>query len=84
MLMCPMNNNNLIAAEKWLAELGIETYRPRISILAVSRNDVAKVIGGNDAENSVGLMVELHKAVSNKLYWGGVGHNNDWFFLESF
>lgn len=82
-VVCNMNNNNLLAAEKWLNELGIETEIHRNN-LGVNRNDVAKVLGGLDSENTVTLIVELKKAVSTKLFWGGVAHNNDWLFLESF
>jgi len=84
MVYCVIMNNNLKDAEKWLNELGIGTEQRRSVCLAVNRNDVAKVLGGLDSENSVTLIVELKKAVSTKLFWGGVAHNNDWLFLESF
>ncbi len=78
-----MNNLYLTQAEKWLNELGITTEIRR-DCLAVNRNDVAHVLGGNDADNAVALMAELKSVVSPKLFWGGAAHNNDWFFLESF
>ena len=76
-------NKTLIDATAWLTDLGI-TVESRRTCLAVNRNDVAKLLGGNDSENSVALIVEIKKGVSNKLFWGGVGYNPDWLFLESF
>jgi hypothetical protein len=78
-----MNNNNLIQAQKWLTELGIRT-EPACDCLGVNRKDVLELVGGPTNEAPLILLIELKKAVSTKLFWGGVSDNPQWYYLESF
>lgn len=78
-----MNNNLLLQAQKWLAELGIKSEADQ-SALKINRNDVYELdmfnIGSDvDGPTFIG---ELKTAVSTKLYLAGKDDN--FIYLESF
>lgn len=70
-----MNNNTLVAAEKWLNELGFKTEHANDS-LKVAMSDIASW-DENDC-----LIAEMKRAISTKLFWGDV--QGEWRHLMSF
>lgn len=64
-----MNNNLLLAAQKWLTELGIRTFAEQ-TFLRINRADVLDLFDGSDDNaKTANLIAELKKAISPKLYF---------------
>jgi hypothetical protein len=66
-----MNNNLLLQAQKWLAELGIRTEAAQ-TFLKINREDIRTcgLFEGHDENELTGnLLVELKNTVSKKLYF---------------
>ena len=63
-----MNNNLLLQAAKWLTELGIRN-EPAQTFLKINRDDVSDLFEGTENEKGAALLLELKKAISNKLYF---------------
>ena len=73
-----MNDATLIAAQKWLTELGIRT-EPKLTALLVNREDVTKLGLGVSSE----FLTELRNGVNSKrLYWAD--KDNQWLHLKCF
>lgn len=75
-----MTDVSLIAAEKWLNELGVTTKHAATNIILVSRNSIALLELSDNQETSYGLLIkELRAGLKiNQLYWGGGDEYNLW------
>lgn len=76
-----MNNTLLVAAEKWLNELGIRTEMCD-TVLKVSRDDMVQLMPGTWESQYDEVLVGLKSAVSPRLTWGG--KCDDWLYLDVF
>jgi hypothetical protein len=79
-----MNDVTLIAADKWLTELGIRTVAQQTSLL-VNRDDIISLGYIPTAEGSAYDMFlnELRSGVNSKrLYWAD--KDNQWLHLKCF
>jgi hypothetical protein len=76
-----VNNNNLISAAKWLAEMGIKT-QARQTNLFINRQDIVDVIGGAEPQRE--LLEALKEAISSKLFYSVTDDTMGWVVLDSF
>ena len=79
-----MNNTSLIAAEKWLTEMGIQTIA-RPTGLMVNRTDMMNVAGSDGTDETLihaDVLSALKSAVSTKLFWSSKDDN--YLYLDSF
>jgi hypothetical protein len=74
-------NNILMASEKWLNEMGVET-KSHSNCLWVSRTGMVAVIGEDEEKCYDEILKALREAVSTKLLWDGKDDN--WLYLGSF
>jgi hypothetical protein len=75
-----MTDVSLIAAEKWLNELGVNTKSILDNILLVSRKSIDLLELSDNPETAHKLLIqELRAGLKiNQLYWGGGDENNLW------
>ena len=79
-----MNDLTLIAADKWLTELGVRTV-PKQTCLWVNRDDIINLGFVPTSEGSAYDMFlnEIRSGVNSKrLYWGG--KDDSWLYLSCF
>jgi len=79
-----MNNTSLIAAEKWLTEMGIQTIA-RPTCLMVNRTDMMNVGGSDGTDETLihaDVLSALKSAVSTKLFWSS--KDDDYLYLDYF
>ena len=78
-----MNNNLLLQAQKWLAELGVKSEATQ-TVLKINRQDVYE-LGmfnvGTDVNTAL-FITELKDGVNKKLYLDN--SDKEYFYLNSF
>lgn len=80
-----MNDLTLIAAQKWLTELGVNTEVAGPACLKVSRDDIVNLgfLPGPEGSAYDLFLNELRSGVNSKrLYWAN--KDNSWLHLQCF
>lgn len=76
------NNVLLLAAEKWLGELGIKTERANAA-LKVNRTDMVQSTPGTWESQYAEILGELKKHLNScRIFWGG--KDDEWLWLETY